>query len=751
MEQKKILATLAVVGTLCATYNMATSNNMHKSTEKKVTKLNNKLLVKNSSKNSDSNSIDNQNKVDVSNLDTTGKINTSSDTVHVRNTPKDSSMILGKLKNTSTVHITGKSNDWYKIKYNGGHGFVHSSAITLHQNDDSSKKTPKPVSFLATSKTGTVYNLYQGISLHVRSGAGLTYSIIGDLHNGDTVNIINQIGNWYEINYNGQIAYVYASYINTNSTSNNNSSNGSIPTPTSTGTVCNLSNGVYLHVRTGPSLDNSIIAYLSEGDTVNIIKEVNGWYEIEYNGQIAYVYGAYVNPNNNNNNNSIPATKYTGTVCNLNPGVVLHVRSGAGLNYNIIADLTEGTTVNIIKEVNGWYEINYNGQIAYVYGAYVNPNNSSNNSNNNNNNSSNNSNSVPATKYTGTVCNLNPGVVLHVRSGAGLNYNIIADLTEGATVDIIKEVNGWYEINYNGQIAYVYGAYINTNSGNNSNNGNSNSNNNSNNSSSSSNNYYHLQFGKNSTVITTKYPGSLQQYINAQYNNWPYYSKSEYRNYINPATANNIYQFLTVNTFRNININKLNNALNGDGVLSGQGQAFYDAAKEFNLDPLYFVAQCLLETGRGTSYLASGVTITQIANTNAPIYSNGALVGYEMIPLSRPVTVYNLFGIGAYDNTSAFPNRALILGTTYAYNHGWTSISSAISGAAQFISNSYIHSSFNQITPYELRYNPVLSNIWHQYATTAWYGSTIGELIKSLSYIYSDGDKFTFNVPTFNN
>ncbi len=351
MEQKKILATLAVVGTLCATYNMATSNNMHKSTEKKVTKLNNKLLVKNSSKNSDSNSIDNQNKVDVSNLDTTGKINTSSDTVHVRNTPKDSSMILGKLKNTSTVHITGKSNDWYKIKYNGGHGFVHSSAITLHQNDDSSKKTPKPVSFLATSKTGTVYNLYQGISLHVRSGAGLTYSIIGDLHNGDTVNIINQIGNWYEINYNGQIAYVYASYINTNSTSNNNSSNGSIPTPTSTGTVCNLSNGVYLHVRTGPSLDNSIIAYLSEGDTVNIIKEVNGWYEIEYNGQIAYVYGAYVNPNNNNN--SIPATKYTGTVCNLNPGVVLHVRSGAGLNYSIIADLTEGATVDIIKEVNG--------------------------------------------------------------------------------------------------------------------------------------------------------------------------------------------------------------------------------------------------------------------------------------------------------------------------------------------------------------------------------------------------------------
>ncbi len=51
-----------------------------------------------------------------------------------------------------------------------------------------------------------------------------------------------------------------------------------------------------------------------------------------------------------------------------------------------------------------------------------------------------------------------------------------------------------------------------------------------------------------------------------------------------------------------------------------------------------------------------------------------------MIPLSKPVTVYNLFGIGAKDNSSVFPNRALILGTTYAYNRGWTSIENAIKG-----------------------------------------------------------------------
>lgn len=758
MEQKKILATLAMVGTLCAAHS-AVPNNTRGSNAKKVTNINEKLLVNHTTNMDNSNSSHHINiSADkVSDLKATGKVSSKSNTINVRNNPHDSSMVLGKLHKNSTIHITGKTNNWYKIKFNGNHGYIHSADVTTTNEELTTKNDFVKPSLLASSMSGTIYNLYQGISLHVRSGAGLNYSIIGDLHNGDTVNIISQIGNWYEINYNGQVAYVYASYVNTGSQTTSTSSSNA-----STGTVCNLSSGVYLHVRTGPSLDDRIIAYLDEGESVNILGKTGNWYKINYNGQIAYVYSSYVNDNSNTNTSAsstqAPAATSTGTVCNLNSGVVLHVRSGAGLDYSIIADLNEGATVNIIKQVGDWYEINYNGQIAYIYSAYVNTNNSSGNSNSNSssNNSNNNNTPVPSTAYEGTVCNLSYGVNLHVRSGAGLDYNIIADLSEGATVNIIKKVGSWYEINYNGQVAYVYAYYVspsnNDGNNNNSNSNNNNSNNNNGSKSTTGNNPYHLDFGKNSTVITTNYPGTLQQYINAQYNNWPYYSRSQYKNYINPASAKNIYQFLTINKFRNINVNKLNDALNGDGILSGQGQGFYDAAREFNIDPIYLVAQCLLETGRGTSYLASGVTIDKIANPNEPIYSNGVLVGYHMTQLAKPVTVYNLFGIGAYNNTSAFPNRALILGTTYAYTHGWTSVSSAISGAAQFVSQCYINNgSFGQITPYEFRYNPVLANIWHQYATTVWYGSSIGNLMKNLSYIYSEGDEFTFNIPVFKN
>ena len=120
-----------------------------------------------------------------------------------------------------------------------------------------------------------------------------------------------------------------------------------------------------------------------------------------------------------------------------------------------------------------------------------------------------------------------------------------------------------------------------------------------------------------------------------------------------------------------------------------------------------------------------------------------------MIKLSKPVTVYNLFGIGAKDNSSVFPNRALILGTTYAYNRGWTSIENAIKGAAEFVSLNYVHSSrYSQNTLYKMRYNQNVSNIWHQYATTPWYASIIADIMRSYQDLYLENN-FTFDVPVF--
>ena len=70
----------------------------------------------------------------------------------------------------------------------------------------------------------------------------------------------------------------------------------------------------------------------------------------------------------------------------------------------------------------------------------------------------------------------------------------------------------------------------------------------------------------------------------------------------------------------------------------------------------------MLETGNGTSALARGIEV------------NGT-------------TVYNVFGIGAYDNSAVYS------GSQKAYREGWTSVGAAIKGGAKFISDMYVNAS----------------------------------------------------------
>jgi beta-N-acetylglucosaminidase len=255
-------------------------------------------------------------------------------------------------------------------------------------------------------------------------------------------------------------------------------------------------------------------------------------------------------------------------------------------------------------------------------------------------------------------------------------------------------------------------------------------------------------------VKYTNYNMTMSAYIEAQKSANPKsYSTSYFEQYINPEKCNK-YEFLEINKFREINVDTLNALLekNNAGVLKGQGQAISDAAKKYSIDPLYFISQSIHETGYGKSTLAKGVTITEIADENYPIKdSNGNITGYKMIQLDEPVTVYNLYGIGAKDNLSTMPNRALVLGTTKAYNEGWTSIEKAIEGAAKFISDGYINNTkYNQNTIYKMRYNPNKTYIWHQYATSPWYSRDISALMEKFDSIYAENVTLTYDKPKFN-
>ena len=668
----------------------------------------------------------------VRSLNKTGIVNVSS-SLNVREGAGTSSKVIGSLSGNTKVTIVGEEGAFYKIEYKGSHGYVakeYVKDVTESSNSNQGTQTPeKPSTPESTEKTGIV-NVSS--SLNVREGASTSSKVIGSLSGNTKVIIVGEEGAFYKIEYKGSHGYVAKEYIKDVTESNNSNQGTQTPekpsTPESTEKTGIVNVSSSLNVREGASTSSKVIGSLSGNTKVIIVGEEGAFYKIEYKGSHGYVAKEYIKDvtesNNSNQGTQTPekpstpeSTEKTGIV---NVSSSLNVREGASTSSKVIGSLSGNTKVTIVGEEGAFYKIEYKGSHGYVAKEYIKdikdevvtePEKPSNPENSN---------------KTGVVT---ASKGLNVRKEANTSSQIIGILNSGESVEIIGEENGFYKITYKGQEAYASKNYINIFDGN-------------------SNVNPGLDIGNASK---TNYGVSLNEYIKLQQRNNPSnYSYSEFEKYINPAKATNKLQFLRIDKFRSVNVSGLSSRLSNKGVLTGQGQAFVNAAKAFNIDPIYLVAQCLHETGNGTSKLAKGVTITEIADESRPIYNgNGQLVGYHMIKLSKPVTVYNLFGIGAKDNSSVFPNRALILGTTYAYNRGWTSIENAIKGAAEFVSLNYVHSSrYSQNTLYKMRYNQNVSNIWHQYATTPWYASSIADIMRSYQDLYLENN-FTFDVPVF--
>ena len=668
----------------------------------------------------------------VRSLNKTGIVNVSS-SLNVREGASTSSKVIGSLSGNTKVTIIEEEGAFYKIEYKDSHGYVakeYVKDVTESNNSNQGTQTPeKPSNPESTEKTGIV-NVSS--SLNVRSSASTSSKVIGSLSGNTKVTIVGEEGSFYKIEYKGSHGYVAKEYVKDVTESNNSNQGTQTPekpsTPESTEKTGIVNVSSSLNVREGASTSSKVIGSLSGNTKVIIVGEEGAFYKIEYKGSHGYVAKEYIKDvtesSNSNQGTQTPekpsnpeSTEKTGIV---NVSSSLNVRSGASTSSKVIGSLSGNTKVTIVGEEGAFYKIEYKGSHGYVAKEYIkdikdevvtepekpsNPENS---------------------KKTGVVT---ASKGLNVRKEANTSSQIIGILNSGESVEIIGEENGFYKITYKGQEAYASKNYINIFDGN-------------------SNVNPGLDIGNASK---TNYGVSLNEYIKLQQRNNPSnYSYSEFEKYINPAKATNKLQFLRIDKFRSVNVSGLSSRLSNKGVLTGQGQAFVNAAKAFNIDPIYLVAQCLHETGNGTSKLAKGVTITEIADESKPIYNgNGQLVGYHMIKLSKPVTVYNLFGIGAKDNSSVFPNRALILGTTYAYNRGWTSIENAIKGAAEFVSLNYVHSSrYSQNTLYKMRYNQNVSNIWHQYATTPWYASSIADIMRSYQDLYLENN-FTFDVPVF--
>ncbi len=194
-------------------------------------------------------------------------------------------------------------------------------------------------------------------------------------------------------------------------------------------------------------------------------------------------------------------------------------------------------------------------------------------------------------------------------------------------------------------------------------------------------------------------------------------SQSEVEQYLNPSNAMNganRYQFFDLSIVSNVSERMLNVYLSNKGILKGKGEVFRAAAQAYGINSAYLAVHACLESGGGTSELATGVKY------------NGA-------------TVYNMFGIGAYDDD---PVNG---GAKYAYDMGWFDVNSAIFGGAKWISENYINAGQN--TLYKMRWNPSKPGE-HQYATDIAWAAKQAQTLRTFMEVFPINE-LVFDVPVY--
>ncbi|MGE8014580.1 SH3 domain-containing protein [Bacillus mycoides] len=339
------------------------------------------------------------------NVSTGGNNKVTADVLRVRTAPNTSSSVSGRVYEGQTLNVIGQENGWVKINHNGQVGYVSSefvsgaSSNTGSTNNNNNQTNVQPASGNYTVNVS---------SLRVRTGPSTSHPTVGSVKQGQVVQVVGEVQDWFKINYAGQTAYLSKDYV-TKGGSNENVTQGNNQEQNNNGTVQTggtyVVNATSLRIRTGPAAYHSVIGGVLNGTTLNVVGSENGWFKVNYQGKTGYVSSEFVKfVKGGTATPEQPKQPDQGAIGDyyINASA-LNVRSGEGTNYRIIGALPQGQKVQVISENSGWSKINYNGQTGYigtrflsktpVGGAVDNkPNdNQNNNQNNNNNNNTNNS------------------------------------------------------------------------------------------------------------------------------------------------------------------------------------------------------------------------------------------------------------------------------------------------------------------------------------------------------------------------
>lgn len=272
--------------------------------------------------------------------------------------------------------------------------------------------------------------------LRLRDGASTSAKTISAYFTGTTVTLLGGSGSWYFVLApDGKTGYMHSDYL----TITGSITGGQLDENTAASVIS--ANGKPVRLRSGPSVQYSIIAAYAVGTPLTVLTTGDVWSKIRINGRTGYMMNEFISTSGG------VSSGYTAYVVSGN-GKTVVLRSGPSKQFEVLASYKVGQMVTVDSYGSTWCQVTVNGLSGYMMTEFlstVKPDTSSGSSVN----------------YTAYVTSQN-GKGVRMRIGAGQLFPVIATYSVGTRVTVLEYSEDWCKIRIGSNTGYMMTEFLTT-------------------------------------------------------------------------------------------------------------------------------------------------------------------------------------------------------------------------------------------------------------------------------------------------
>ena len=275
--------------------------------------------------------------------------------------------------------------------------------------------------------------------LCLREGASQESKTISAYYTGAKVTILGGYGEWYHVRTSdGKTGYMHADYL----TITGSITGGQLEE--NTAAVVKSANGKPVRLRSGPSVNYSIIASYQVGTPLTVLSTGDTWSKVRINGRTGYMMNEFIQ---RGQGEEVIAGGYTAYVVSAN-GKTVVLRSGPSKQYDALVSYKVGQKVTVLSYGSTWCKVRVNGVDGYMMTEFL-------------------ATEKPGTSaggvasYTAYVTSAN-GKGVRMRIGAGKLFPTIATYAVGTKVTVLEYGDEWCKIRIGSNTGYMMTEFLTT-------------------------------------------------------------------------------------------------------------------------------------------------------------------------------------------------------------------------------------------------------------------------------------------------